>query len=104
VFLDLMTINWIPVNNPVNQLVHTEDGSSVHSVMIGGRMVVRDRKIVGIDLTRLAAQAEAAVERLSGVNAPNRALYDKLERIVGTFCPGLAREPYHIHRFGAAPH
>jgi 5-methylthioadenosine/S-adenosylhomocysteine deaminase len=104
VFLDLMSINWIPVNNPVNQLVHTEDGSSVDSVMIGGRMVVKDRKIVGIDLTRLAAQAEAACERLAGVNAPNKALYDKLESVVGTFCPGLARQPYHIHRFGAAPH
>ena len=104
VFLDLMAINWIPVNDPVNQIVHTEDGSSVDSVMIGGRMVVRDRKLVGIDLSRIAVQAEAACERLAEVNAPNRALYDKLESVVGSFCPGLARQPYHIHRFGAAPH
>lgn len=104
VFLDLMAINWIPINDPVNQLVHTEDGSSVDSVMIGGRMVVRDRKLVGIDLSRIAAQAEAACERLAEVNAPNKALYDKLENLVGSFCPGLARQPYHIHRFGAAPH
>jgi guanine deaminase len=104
VFLDLVAINWIPVNDPVNQIVHTEDGSSVDSVMIGGRMVVRDRKLVGIDLSRIAVQAEAACERLAGVNAPNRALYDKLESVVGSFCPGLARQPYHIHRFGAAPH
>ena len=104
VFLDLMSINWIPVNNPVNQLVHTEDGSAVDSVMVGGRMVVLNRKLVGIDLSRLAAQAETAVERLSAVNAPNKALYGKLESVVGSFCPGLARQPYHVHRFGAAPH
>jgi guanine deaminase len=36
VFLDLHHVNWIPTNDPVNQLVHTEDGSGVHSVMIGG--------------------------------------------------------------------
>jgi len=104
VFLDLNAINWIPMNDPVNQLVHTEDGSSVDSVMIGGRMVVKGRRLVGIDLSRLAQQAEAARDRLASVNAPNKDLYDRLEGVVGSFCPGLAREPYHIHRFGAAPH
>lgn len=104
VFLDLNAINWIPVNDPVNQLVHTEDGSSVDSVMIGGRFVVKERKVVGIDLARLAVQAEAAHERLARVNTPNKELFDRLETVVGSFCPGLAREPYHVHRFGAAPH
>jgi guanine deaminase len=44
VFLDLHNVNWLPFNNAVNQLVHTEDGSAVHSVMVGGRMVVEDRR------------------------------------------------------------
>lgn len=104
VFLDLGAINWIPMNDPVNQLVHTEDGSSVHSVMVGGRMVVESRRILGVDLAGLAADAERAHERLKGANAPNKALYDRLEGIVGSFCPGLARQPYHIGRFGAHPH
>lgn len=104
VFLDLTAVNWIPMNDPVNQMVHTEDGASVDSVMIAGRMVVRDRKIVGLDMADLAAKAETAVERLRAVNAPNKALYDRLEGVVGSFCPGLAREPYHVHRFGAPPH
>ena len=43
VFLDLQGINWIPFNDPTNQMVHTEDGSSVRNVMIGGQMVVQDR-------------------------------------------------------------
>ena len=50
VFLDLTHINWIPCNDPTNQLVHTEDGSAVHSVMVGGRMVVENRRPVGVDL------------------------------------------------------
>src|SRR4030095_5837830 len=36
VFLDLGHVNWIPLNDPSNQLVHTEDGSAVTHVMIGG--------------------------------------------------------------------
>jgi guanine deaminase len=27
-----------------------------------------------------------------------------LEKVVGTFCPGLAKAPLHIHRFGASHH
>jgi guanine deaminase len=104
VFIDVQAINWIPINDPVNQLVHTEDGSSVDSVMIAGRMVVKNRKLVGIDLPQIASQAETARGRLNAANAPNKELYDKLEGVVGTFCPGLAREPYHVHRYGAYPH
>ena len=67
VFLDLHHINWIPINDPVNQIVHTEDGTAVHSVMIGGRMVVENRKLLTVDL----AQARRPGRRVTG--APRRA-------------------------------
>ena len=60
VFLDLQGINWVPFNDPTNQMVHTEDGSSVRNVMIGGQMVVQDRLPVNIDLRSLKKKAEAA--------------------------------------------
>jgi 5-methylthioadenosine/S-adenosylhomocysteine deaminase len=101
VFLDLDHPNWLPLNDPVNQLVHVEDGNAVHSVMIGGRMVVEDRRVLTIDLARLRERAEAARDRLAAVNADNRRLYDALEPVVDSHCPGLARLPYHVHRYGA---
>ena len=101
-FLDLGAINWVPFNDPTNQLVHTEDGSSVTHVMIGGRMVVRDRTPVNVDMANLAKMAEAARARLAKVNRPGKKLFERLERIVGTFCPGLALTPHHIHRYGAS--
>jgi 5-methylthioadenosine/S-adenosylhomocysteine deaminase len=101
VMLDLDHPNWLPLNDPVNQLVHTEDGSAVDKVMIGGRLVVDNRRLLSVDLARLAERAEAARERLAAANADNRALYEALEPIVGSHCPGLARAPYHIHRYGA---
>ncbi len=104
VFLDLHHINWIPTNDPVNALVHTEDGTAVHSVMIGGRMVVADRKLLTVDLAKLAAKAEESRLRREKVSAPAKKLYDRLEKVVGTFCPGLAKAPLHIHRFGASHH
>ena len=30
VFIDLNHVNWMPLNDPTNQLVHTEDGTGVH--------------------------------------------------------------------------
>jgi guanine deaminase len=101
VMLDLDHPNWMPLNDPVNQLVHCEDGTAVDGVMIGGRIVVQDRKPVGIDLAALRGRAEAARARLYAANVDNRRLYAALEPIVGSFCPGLARMPYHVHRYGA---
>ncbi|OGA73269.1 MAG: amidohydrolase [Betaproteobacteria bacterium RIFCSPLOWO2_12_FULL_65_14] len=100
-FLDLEHINWIPLNDPTNALVHTEDGSAVHSVMVGGKMVVENRRLLNVDLAKLARDAENARERLEELNRENKALYERLEPIVGSFCPGLAKMPYHINRYGA---
>jgi guanine deaminase len=104
VFLDLHHINWIPTNDPVNQIVHTEDGTGVHSVMIGGRMIVANHKLLTVDLPKLAAQAAASQARRAELTGNAKKLYERLEKVVGAFCPGLAKAPLHIDRFGAGHH
>lgn len=104
VFLDLTSVNWMPFNNAANQLVHTEDGAAVHSVMVGGRMVVEDRQVVGVDMAALAGRIENARARLEGVSVPNKQLFERVQGVVNTFCPGLAKMPYHIDRFGGGHH
>jgi 5-methylthioadenosine/S-adenosylhomocysteine deaminase len=101
VMLDLDHPNWLPFNDPVNQLVHCEDGTAVASVMIGGRLVVDNRRVTTVDLDRLRDRVAAARERLAVANVDNRRLYEALEPVVGSHCPGLARTPYHVHRYGA---
>src|SRR6266849_3568997 len=99
VFLDLGHVNWLPCNDPTNQLVHTEDGGAVESVMIGGRMIVEQRRVTTVDMAALARDVEAARARLARVNAPGKALYERLAVVVGRFCPGLAHVPYHVDRY-----
>ena len=99
VMLDLDHPNWLPLNDPVNQLVHTEDGTAVASVMIGGRLIVDNRRLVTTDIARLSQHVEAARERLAAANADNHRLYQALEPVVGSHCPGLASTPYHIDRY-----
>jgi len=69
--------------------------------MIGGRLVVDKRRLLTVDLDRLRDRVAVARDRLAAANADNRRLYEALEPVVGSYCPGLARTPYHIHRYGA---
>ena len=100
VFLDLANINYVPLNDATNQIVHCEDSSAVESVMVGGRMVLEAGRFTNFDYAKLRRDAEGACERLRAANAGARELAEKLERHVGRFCVGLAREPYHINRLG----
>lgn len=103
VFLDLGTVNWLPHNNSVNQLVHVEDGQAVRHVMVAGSFVVRDRALTRIDLPRLAQETEAARERLEAATADAQALFHRLAPVVASFCPGLAAVPYQIRRYLDSP-
>lgn len=99
VFLDLDAPTLIPLNDPVNQLVMAEDGTSVDAVMIGGRFVVRDRKLLTIDLRRLASEAEAARVSLLARNADRKTNFECIAPVVADFCPALAARPWHINRY-----
>jgi guanine deaminase len=89
VLLDLDHVNFMPLNNAVNQIVHAEDGCGVDKVLIGGRLVVSGGSVIGIDKRALAAKADAAVERLHGLNAQARRFAEMIEPIVVNFCHGL---------------
>ncbi|WP_366657230.1 amidohydrolase [Fodinicurvata sp. EGI_FJ10296] len=104
VFLDLDHPNWMPLNDATNQLVHTEDGTAVHSVMVGGKMRVENYKPVGLDLRKLGEKVEAARARLQDTTKDAKAVSEKLAHVVNEFCPGLAHKPYHIHRYGGCDH
>ncbi len=99
VFLDLNAPTLIPLNDPVNQLVFGEDGTSVHSVMIGGRFVVRDRKLLTVDLPCLAARAADARTALNEQGAAKRSSFECIAPVLADFCPALARTPWPINRW-----
>jgi hypothetical protein len=48
---------------------------------------------------KLAAEAAQAVEKLAAVNTGARAFVQALEPVVLDYCVGLARAPYHVHRW-----
>ena len=99
VFLDLAHPNWMPLNATVNQLVHTEDANALRHVMVGGGFIVRDRRLLTVDLAKLAREAEAARARLEALNAEKRQLFALLEPVVRRFCPAFAKQSYPVRRY-----
>jgi guanine deaminase len=97
VFLDLNHVNYLPLNDVTNQLVHTEDGSAVDSVIIDGQIVLWQGHFTRINVAALRGQIEASREELAVRSREARQLTAALEEHVGRFCIGLARQPYHVH-------
>jgi 5-methylthioadenosine/S-adenosylhomocysteine deaminase len=56
--LDLNEPAFVPFNSAARQIVFSEAGRAVETVFVGGRPVVRDRKLVTVDEAALAAEAE----------------------------------------------
>jgi cytosine/adenosine deaminase-related metal-dependent hydrolase len=98
VFLDAGHVNYVPLNDPVNQVVHVEDGTAVRRVMIGGRIVVDNGRVTTVDMARVRTMAEAAVERLRAAGAPARSLAEQLEPSLIGACQALAAKPYPVER------
>jgi cytosine/adenosine deaminase-related metal-dependent hydrolase len=98
VFLDLNDLAYVPLNDPVNQVVYTDDGGSVHSVMIGGRFVYENRHFTTFDEDKLRRDVENAVERLNRVTAERRDLVLALEPLVADHCICFSNRPHHVHR------
>jgi 5-methylthioadenosine/S-adenosylhomocysteine deaminase len=99
VFLDLTSINYIPLNVPLYHVVFAEDGTGVDRVMVGGQVKVEGGRVLGEDMPKLAAEASAAVAHLNKVNVGARDLVHLLEPVVLDYCVGLSSEPYHVQRW-----
>ena len=98
VFLDLAHINYVPLGDLARQVVFTENGAAVDSVMIAGRLVLDRGRLTTIDEAKLRRDANAAATRLFEQNAPLRARTRRLTPLVSQFCQSFACQPYHVHR------
>jgi 5-methylthioadenosine/S-adenosylhomocysteine deaminase len=55
---------WIPLNDGINQLVYSENGRSVTTVIIAGEIVLEDDRPIKIDEKKIYSEATALRERL----------------------------------------
>jgi guanine deaminase len=86
VFLRLESSHFVPLRAPLLQMVFGENGASVDTVMIGGRLVFRDGKLLTLDEAALRRRAEEAAHRLDEANAAVFASGAEVSHLVGAFC------------------
>lgn len=58
VLVDLKQVNTYPVHDPVSNLVFAANGRNVHTVFIGGRKVLDDGRITGMDEAMVLQSAQ----------------------------------------------
>jgi cytosine/adenosine deaminase-related metal-dependent hydrolase len=99
VFFDLDHIDFVPLTDPLNQIVTCADSASVTDVMIDGRFVVEGGRITSVDTTNVRERVRDAVSRLNVNLADARALAARLEPHVVAFAQSMGDEPLGIERF-----
>ena len=76
--LDLASLALVPLNSASRQLVFAEGGSGVETVMVGGQIVVEDRRLTTIDE---AALRQAVEEVMPGVRADLDVVSSRIDEI-----------------------
>ncbi len=75
VLFDTMRPEWRTLFNPVNNLVYSADGRSVHTVIVNGRIVVRDHVPTFVDERELIGEVQRIGESMlarAGVSFQSR--------------------------------
>lgn len=62
VLLDLNDPAFVPLNSVARQLVYSETGRAIETVVVDGRVVMRDRKILTVDESALRAAVTPAMK------------------------------------------
>jgi cytosine/adenosine deaminase-related metal-dependent hydrolase len=60
VLIDTDSLNLMPMNNPHGVVVECAHVGNVDTVIIAGRIVKRDKRLLGVDLQRMRARVDAA--------------------------------------------
>lgn len=64
--LDATCNEWLPLHNPVLNLVYSATGNTVADVFVAGQQVVRDGHLVHVDEAVLLKEVRAAAARIAG--------------------------------------
>jgi 5-methylthioadenosine/S-adenosylhomocysteine deaminase len=75
-----------PVLDPVSTLVYASGEVNVQTVVVGGRVVVDDRRVVGVDEVAILREAQALAEQLSDLAGTR-------QRLTGRWTRERARVP-----------
>lgn len=92
-----------PMSDVLGSLVYVETGASVDTVVVGGRVVLRAGRVLGVDEARLRERAQAAADRLRAQNVAEFALAAEIAPYLSAACRAAAAAPYPVNRYAVPP-
>jgi 5-methylthioadenosine/S-adenosylhomocysteine deaminase len=64
VLIDTDSLNLMPMNNPRGVIVECAHAGNVDTVIVAGRIVRRDKRLIGVDLQRMRTRVDTARDAL----------------------------------------
>jgi len=71
ILIDMHSAEWIPVHNPIQNLIYSASGSSVRTVIVDGRIIMEDREMRMVDESKILDECQRTstdLIRKCGVN------------------------------------
>jgi guanine deaminase len=94
-FLDRDYCHYVPLRDTLSQIVLAENGGALRAVMIDGRIVMQDNRILTLDEASLATRARAAAARLDGANLQARINAEAAATVTRSFCHTACAAAHH---------
>jgi 5-methylthioadenosine/S-adenosylhomocysteine deaminase len=99
VLIDLADPAYVPLNSAVRQLVYSDSGRSIRTVIVDGRVVVRDGRATRVDETELHSEIAELMPVVRRDVSSMRAGYDKLRPFLDEVHRRAWARPLPIDRF-----
>jgi 5-methylthioadenosine/S-adenosylhomocysteine deaminase len=103
VLLDLHTHPFSPLNQPVRQLVYSESGRSVDTVLVNGRVVVEAKVIRTVDEQALLQEVNKIGQSLLREHKKAHQAADKLQPYLDRMYRRCVEEDVGLNRYSRAP-
>ncbi len=97
--LDMTTAAFTPLNDPFQHLVYAETGSSVRTVLVNGRVVVEEGRLLTVDEGALLAEAREVWARRKWDIPPMNAEMERFLQAQERFQQRILDTPFEVDRF-----
>jgi len=101
--VDLADIAYVPFNSAVRQLVFSDSGRAIETVIVNGRVIVKDRKLLGVDEAALREELGALMPAVRADFERLRSGYEKTRPYLDEVQRRAWATPLSIHRYVGAP-
>ena len=99
VMLDTLTTAFTPLSDLINHLVYCENGSSIRTVMVNGRVVVEDGRVLTVDEKAILEELRTCLPDFWKRYEETRAWADKLFPYVDQVYQRAVRQDIGVNRW-----